>query len=95
MDSRPALQSSQILTLENMLRKQEDRVRELEELVDKLTGYISNNGAHPEIIASFETENDYMTGSTGAPVKRVEIHDDGVIEVVIDYWPMDMRIGLK
>lgn len=43
--------------------------------------------APDKFVASFRCESDGMVGSTDAPIHSVVVHDDGVIEVVIDYWP--------
>lgn len=41
-----------------------------------------------KVTARFETKSGDITGSTDAPVKRVEVNDDGSITVVIDAWPV-------
>lgn len=41
----------------------------------------------PEITATFECESIGITGTTAAPIKRIELHDCGAIEVILDYWP--------
>lgn len=41
----------------------------------------------PVIHATFEVVSGELTGRASAPVKRVETHDDGSYEVVIDHWP--------
>lgn len=43
--------------------------------------------ATPDIIATFECTDGCITGSTNAPIKAIERHDDGCIEVVINHWP--------
>lgn len=43
--------------------------------------------APDKFVASFRCESDGMVGSKDAPIHSVVVHDDGVIEVVIDYWP--------
>lgn len=41
----------------------------------------------PKVAASFYTEDAELIGTTGAPIKKVEIEDDGSIHVFIDHWP--------
>ena len=41
----------------------------------------------PVITAQFETVSNGLTGSTDAPIKRIEHQDDGTYTVVIDHWP--------
>ena len=41
----------------------------------------------PLIDAQFETVEKGITGTTLAPVKRVEMRDDGSYTVIIDHWP--------
>lgn len=43
--------------------------------------------AEPQIVATFETSSEGFTGTVSARVKRVERHDDGTLEVIIDHWP--------
>ena len=40
-----------------------------------------------KFVASFRFESDGIIGSKDAPIHSVVVQDDGVIEVVIDYWP--------
>lgn len=47
------------------------------------------NTSTPDVHATFECEENGVTGSTSAPIKRVEYHDDGSLEVVIDHWPRE------
>lgn len=46
----------------------------------------------PSINAQFEVVEGGITGSTDAPVKRVELQDDGSYTVIIDYWPIPPEI---
>ena len=41
----------------------------------------------PEITAVFETKDGRIMGSTAAPIKRIDLQDDGTITVVINHWP--------
>lgn len=43
--------------------------------------------AEPKVAASFYTEDAELIGTTGAPIKKVEVEDDGSIHVFIDHWP--------
>ena len=54
----------------------------------------TSGGVVPEITATFECESNGITGSTAAPVKRIERHDDGAIEVILDYWPTPSPQGV-
>lgn len=48
----------------------------------------------PVVHATFESGGNGITGRASAPVKRVEYHDDGSLEVVIDHWPRrDNQVG--
>ena len=40
-----------------------------------------------KFVATFRCESNGMVGSTNAPIHSVNMHDDGVVEVVIDHWP--------
>lgn len=53
----------------------------------------SSAGDVPEITATFECESNGVTGSTAAPIKRVELHDDGSFEVILDCWPTSSPQG--
>ena len=37
--------------------------------------------------ATFRCESNGIVGTTNAPIHSVTMHDDGVVEVVIDHWP--------
>lgn len=41
----------------------------------------------PPVTAQFEVVTNGITGSQPAPVKRVDLQDDGTLTVVLDYWP--------
>ena len=43
--------------------------------------------AEPRVVASFYTEDAELVGTTHAPIKRVEVEDDGTLHVFIDHWP--------
>jgi hypothetical protein len=43
--------------------------------------------AEPKVAASFYTEDAELIGTTSAPIKKVEVEDDGSIHVFIDHWP--------
>lgn len=48
----------------------------------------------PVITAMFEVITETgITGITNAPVKRVEVQDDGSYTVIIDYWPSKQTIS--
>lgn len=72
----------------NKLREKLDGIAQLsfKEASDALEAALSMD-AEPVINAQFETEFDNIKGSTTAPIKRVEMEDDGSFTVVIDYWP--------
>lgn len=40
-----------------------------------------------QIRVLFECAENGVTGTTSAPVKRVELEDDGTLTAVLDYWP--------
>lgn len=40
-----------------------------------------------KFVATFRCESNGIVGTTNAPIHSVSMHDDGVIEVVIDHWP--------
>jgi hypothetical protein len=41
----------------------------------------------PVLHAKFETTDGVVTGTTAAPMKRIEANEDGSFTVVIDHWP--------
>ena len=41
----------------------------------------------PQINAVFETTDGLATGTTEAPIKRIEQQDDGSFTAIIDHWP--------
>lgn len=43
--------------------------------------------ASDKFAATFRCESNGIIGTTNAPIHSVTMHDDGVIEVVIDHWP--------
>ena len=47
-------------------------------------------GGNPKINATFECTDGKITGTMSAPVKRIELQDDGSFTVVIDYCPKDI-----
>ena len=52
-----------------------------------LSAFNAGQETMPDINAMFEVVSDNITGTTLAPVKRVEKQDDGSFTVVIDHWP--------
>jgi len=51
--------------------------------------------AEPKVAASFYTEDAELIGTTSAPIKKVEVEDDGSIHVFIDHWPQPVPAGWK
>jgi hypothetical protein len=51
--------------------------------------------AEPRVVASFYTEDAELVGTTHAPIKRVEVEDDGTLHVFIDHWPQPVPAGWK
>lgn len=48
---------------------------------------VLEEGVTPEIVAWFECVENGITGTTRAPIKRIEKQDDGAFLVIIDHWP--------
>lgn len=46
-----------------------------------------------KFIATFRAEDCGIVGTRSAPIHSVNMHDDGVIEVVIDHWPQQPAEG--
>lgn len=61
--------------------------RQRDELRDRMESALAQQPAPDKFVASFRCESDGIVGSKDAPIHSVVVHDDGVIEVVIDYWP--------
>ncbi len=49
--------------------------------------------AADKIAAAFRYESNGIVGYVDAPIHSVNMHDDGVVEVVIDYWPEQLSAG--
>lgn len=54
---------------------------------DTLQRFENETPVLPVVNAQFEVVYGGITGITEAPVKRVEVEDDGSLTVVIDHWP--------
>ena len=60
-----------------------ERVEELAAFL----GALAQQPAADKFAATFRCESNGIVGYTNAPIHGVNMHDDGVVEVVIDYWP--------
>ncbi len=49
--------------------------------------------AADKIAAAFRYESNGIVGYVDAPIHSINMHDDGVVEVVIDYWPEQLSGG--
>lgn len=49
----------------------------------------------PKITAQYECEENGLTGTCSAPVKRIERQDDDSFTVVIDHWPQSRAEAVK
>ena len=49
--------------------------------------------AADKIAAAFRYESNGIVGYVDAPIHSINMHDDGVVEVVIDYWPEQLSDG--
>ena len=49
--------------------------------------------AADKIAAAFRYESNGIVGYVDAPIHSINVHDDGVVEVVIDYWPEQLSDG--
>lgn len=54
--------------------------------------FMESKETTPDIFASFVYEGEQLSGKTDAPIKRIERHDDGALEIIIDYWPRDLPV---
>jgi hypothetical protein len=54
---------------------------------DALAAALTAQPAADKFVATFRCESNGIVGSMNAPIHNVSMHDDGVIEVVIDHWP--------
>ena len=48
---------------------------------------LAQQPAADKFAATFRCENNGIVGYTNAPIHGVNMHDDGVVEIMIDYWP--------
>ena len=49
--------------------------------------------AADKIAAAFRYERNGIVGYVDAPIHSINMHDDGIVEVVIDYWPEQLSDG--
>ena len=58
-----------------------------------LYGPLAQQPAADKFAATFRCESNGIVGYVDAPIHSINMHDDGVVEVVIDYWPEQLSDG--
>ena len=82
----PKLQPLPFAVLDEFGQPCEDRVRDhFAAAFEALRAQIGQGDMQIRVL--FECVENGVTGTTSAPVKRVEWEDDGTLTAVLDYWP--------
>lgn len=62
-------------------------LREAAEAISRACATLSQQPSVEKFAGTFRCESNGIVGYKNAPIHSVTMHDDGVIEVVIDHWP--------